>query len=559
MSVLYKVRRADVLRGDDQELHWWNSVMSALVRVGAASKVENIFEQIHLPNVECWTTLIKAKGALGDVEGAVDVLGKMRKERVTPTIRTYNTLIGACVKGGELQKARSLFTEMIKDEVRPNAVSWNILINWHVREKTGEERVEGALQAFSDMKATGVAPNVVTFTTLMKMYTKSGLLNKAEEVFAEMKLRIPADIDITVYNTLLAAYAEKLEWRRCMELLDELDGFYIPDGLGSPWRGGAPAHSGGYARRRPWILEDMKPVSTGNKTICKADAVSFALTVKACAGAGRPDKGREVLDEMMDRGFFPPPMPAVVSLMAGYAKSGRLAESFGILKEAKEWKVYPEERMLTSVMHSCLEAQEPNIALNVWAKFKSGGLKMDVVTGTMLVRAYGMKKEVDIMANVILGMKRKGAGVNVVAYNEGIEWAVRGGRLDVALSLLGDMLEEKIRMNRNTFVAIRGGTQDGHREDTEWVIGGGVEKEEWKGYLLEVMKRVRNAGGVVNGVLYIGLLQSCMMCGDWERVKEIVEIRRKGEVIVGKHDEKAARRLEEVARARQVMDTTLRK
>lgn len=575
IRLLYRLKRAHV----PLDAKFCNGVMCGLIAAGAAERVREVFEEIEGVNVECFTTLVKAYSVLRRPDNALEVLAWMRREGVKPNVRTYNSLIASCVRGGKLEKARGLFSEMLVDEVRPNAVSWNIIINWYVQEKRGARRLQGALKAFGDMKASGVQPNLITYTTIMKAYAKSGQVSKAEEVFAEMKRHMGMKLDSSVYNTLLGAYAARLDWRRCLELLDEMDGFYIPDPLclqtrSGSWNrnSGVPAHSGSFSRRRPWLADTGEEWNgegwgLGGESGCAPDAVSFSLAVKACAGAGQPERAREVFDEMMERGFFPPSQQAVVSLMAGYAKMGMLTESFEVLKKLKSWGVFPEPRVMSALMHGCVTAGQAELALAVYAKLKSGRFEGDVVTYTVLLKAYGMMGDMEKMCNVLKGMQKSGnerVRPNVVTYNVMIECSLRANRADLALKALDELLSGKVGKgpDRNTFEALTMPIKGVEKGKGRWRLESGMYegrggdgegldmgKEEWLQYLMDVLRRVREAGKRPNGVLYEALLTGCEACGEWYLGLGVMKERKAGGFVVGKRDGKVVRRLEDMFRA----------
>lgn len=546
-AVFYRLKRANIPLDE----RMYNVVMWSYISAGAASRALPLFDEIENPNVECYTTLIKAFSMLRRPDDAIALIPAMRRRSVKPNIRTYNALIASCVRGGKLEKARQLFSEMLVDDIQPNAVSWNIIINWHVQQKTGPKRLDGVLNAFADMKASGVSPNVITFTTIMKAYAKSGLLNKAEEVFTEMKMRLPGRVDTSVYNTLLTAYSSRLDWRRCMELLEEMKNYStIPVFAESAPRSRLPT-SRSFVQGRPWLgAEDnssqptpsslRKSILQDDDNRCAPDSVSYSLVVKACASAGRPENARMVFDEMMESGFYPPAGQAVVSLMTGYAQAGLLSEGFNVLKNLKSWGVFPEVRMLTALMHGCLVAGEAGLALSVYAKLKSAKLEGDVVTYTLLLKAYGQLGELEKGLNVIKGMRGHGVKPNSVTYNALIECSVMYGRTDMALKGLDMILKERM-VNRETFSAL---------------VGDGVGRtaEERLQFLMDVLRRVREGGSTPNGELYHALLEGCEKCGEWFLGGNLVREREDGGFVVGRRDRRYVRELEDQFRARQVVD-----
>jgi pentatricopeptide repeat protein len=486
---VHRLRRAEA----PLTLRFYNNLMWSYVRAGAPARAVDVFDDLPNPNVECYTTLVKALGALRRPREAVRLLGEMRARAVAPGLWTYNAVIAACVRGGRLDWAREVLAEMAAAGVRPNVVSWNTIIDWHARQKKGAGRLAGAAAAFAEMKAAGVQPNTVTYTTMMKSYAASGAMNKAEGIFAEMKKRFPdICVDVEAYNTLLAAHAARLDWRRCLELLDEMQLSMTRRALSaSP----APDEGGGGGGER---LEEYRPGDdgfghgglsrsasssrnvlssddglgarsgtgrggpAGNMDIeqllrVKPNAHSYALVIKGCADARRVEIAHTVFDEMLADGISPPPPHAVVSLLGGYASTGDFPRALSMLKRLKEWGIAPNLRMMCALMNSCLNAGEPDLALAIFAKVKASSTPPDVVAFTMLLKAYGMKGDLAKALNVVKAMTRDGATVrpNVVTYNALISCANENGRPDAALRALRMALDDRsVDIDDNTFHAL---------------------------------------------------------------------------------------------------------
>uniref|UniRef100_A0A9I9CG11 PROP1-like PPR domain-containing protein n=1 Tax=Cucumis melo TaxID=3656 RepID=A0A9I9CG11_CUCME len=86
-----------------------------------------------------------------------------------PTVTTYNTLMKAC--GTDYYHAKALMEEMKSVGLTPNHISWSILID-----VCGESHdVESAVQILTTMRMAGVDPDVVAYTTAIKV-TYSTLL-----------------------------------------------------------------------------------------------------------------------------------------------------------------------------------------------------------------------------------------------------------------------------------------------------------------------------------------------------------------------------------------------
>jgi pentatricopeptide repeat protein len=481
-ALVFRLRRAEA----PLTLRFYNNLMWSYVRARAPARAVDIFDDLPNPNVECYTTLAKALGALRRPEAAVKLLAEMRARGVAPNVRTYNAVIAACFRGGggwsqslSADRALALFAEMQVAGIEPNVVTWNTLIDWHARQRKGADRLAGTAKAFAEMKVAGVQPNTVTYTTMMKSYASSGAINKAEGIFVEMKRRFPLiAVDTEAYNTLLTAHAARLDWRRCLELLDEMQlsgergGVQLSDSYrreeeendGEAERKDDDGFSRGGVSRSPSSSRNVlsndsfsASVKTEHPLLVEPNAVSYALVIKACADSRRVEIAHTVFDEMLADGISPPPPHAVVSLLGGYASTGDFSRALDMLNRLKGWGIAPNLRMMCSLMNACLNAQQPDIALAIYAKIKASSTRPDVVAYTMLLRAYGAKGDLDKAYNVIKAMTHGRTPVppNIVTYNALIHCANEVGRPDAALRALQMALaDSNVHLNNNTFQAI---------------------------------------------------------------------------------------------------------
>merc|ERR1719159_823915 len=72
------------------------------------------------------------------------------------------------------------------------------------------------------MKLTGVAPDLITFSTMIKGYCLQGDLDLALGILEEMRRKHNLDPDEIVYNSLLDGCAKQQRLETAMRLLDEM-------------------------------------------------------------------------------------------------------------------------------------------------------------------------------------------------------------------------------------------------------------------------------------------------------------------------------------------------
>jgi pentatricopeptide repeat protein len=299
-----------------------------------------------------------------------------------------------------------------------------------------------------------------------------------------------------------------------------------------------------------------------------------------------------VFDEMLDCGISPPPAHAVMSLLTGFAAAGDFTRGLEMLQEMKAWGIAPNLRMMSTLMHACLESGQADIALAIYAKVKASSTKPDSVTNTLLLRAYGMKGEMDRAFNVVKSMSRDDASArpNVVTYNTLIECANKHNRTDLALRALQMVLRNRfhINMNSNTFdalvctaasinrtvrenrahdVSLSSAPRSARHEDSAGEVSHGEDgayvsstippggdtsmtSERYLQYLMDAVRIIREAGKTPNGTMYVALLETCETCREWHLGAGLVAERRRGAFHVGRSSAADARLFEETFRTR---------
>ncbi|KAL6142009.1 hypothetical protein ACLB2K_060293 [Fragaria x ananassa] len=86
--------------------------------------------------------------------------------------------------------------------IEPDVVSYNILIDGCIQ----VDDTAGALAFFNEMRAKGIAPTKISYTTLMKAFALSGQPKLANKVFDEMLNDPRVKADLVAWNMLVEGY-----------------------------------------------------------------------------------------------------------------------------------------------------------------------------------------------------------------------------------------------------------------------------------------------------------------------------------------------------------------
>lgn len=157
------------------------------------------------PDQVTYTTVISALVKVGSMDRARQVLAEMTRVGVPANRITYNILLKGYCQQLQIDKAKELLKEMADDaEIEPDVVSYNTLIDGCIQ----VDDSAGALVFFNEMRAKGIAPTKVSYTTLMKAFALSGQPKLANQVFDEMIKDPRVKVDLIAWNMLVEGYCK---------------------------------------------------------------------------------------------------------------------------------------------------------------------------------------------------------------------------------------------------------------------------------------------------------------------------------------------------------------
>ncbi|GFE55527.1 pentatricopeptide repeat domain-containing, putative [Babesia ovis] len=213
------------------------------------------------PNTIMYTTLIKGFGQHRQLQRAMQIYEMMVSEGVARNTVTYNSIIDACARVGDMKSAAALLEEMMMNQVEPDLITFSTIIKGYcVQCNMGQsfqllsimyERgikpdgilynslLEGCVKSgrlwlceklWEQMRLHGIAPSNFTLTILIKMYGRSGQLDKVFDLVERLPAEYGFTINAHVYTCLMSAcitngrYTTALEIYRCVK-----DGAVKPD------------------------------------------------------------------------------------------------------------------------------------------------------------------------------------------------------------------------------------------------------------------------------------------------------------------------------------------
>ncbi|CAL0316974.1 unnamed protein product [Lupinus luteus] len=296
----------------------YTSLMKGYMKAGRVADTVRMLEAMRHqddsashPDHVSYTTVVSALVKTGSMDRARQVLSEMLRIGVAANRITYNILLKGYCKQLQMDKARELLKEMIDDAgIQPDVVSYNTLIDGCIL----VDDSAGALAFFNEMRARGITPTKISYTTLMKAFAFSGQPKLANKVFDEMINDRQVKVDVIAWNMLVEGYCRLglvEEAKKVIQKMKE-NGFHPDVGTyGSLANGIALARRPGEALLL-WneVKERCEVSKEGNKTDSpvpplKPDEGLLDTLADICVRAAFFRKALEIVACMEENGISP--------------------------------------------------------------------------------------------------------------------------------------------------------------------------------------------------------------------------------------------------------------
>ncbi|XP_017243113.1 pentatricopeptide repeat-containing protein At2g41720 isoform X2 [Daucus carota subsp. sativus] len=410
--------RTDQARGLFFEMQEWrckpdaetyNALISAHARAGQWRWAMNIMDDMLRaaipPSRATYNNLINACGSSGNWKEALNVCKKMTDNGVGPDLVTHNIVLSAYKSGGEYAKALSYFELMKGTKIRPDTTTLNIVIHCLVKNR----QYMKAIDIFTSMrdKRAECDPDVVTFTTMIHLYSVSGQVEDSRAVFDTM-LAEGLKPNIVSYNTLLGAYALR-----------------------------------GMSKEALLVFNEIK------KNGLRPDIVSYTSLLNAYGRSQQPGKAAEVF-EAMKKNNWKPNLVSYNALLDAYGSSGHLAEAVDLMHAMEQDGVYPNIVSISTLLAACGRCCQKVKIDSILSAAESRGIELNTVAYNSAIGSYMSVGEFDKALKLYSSMRKK-VKCDSITYNLLISGCNKMSRYHEALKFLDEMVDLRIPLSKEVY------------------------------------------------------------------------------------------------------------
>ncbi|KAJ8477538.1 hypothetical protein OPV22_021265 [Ensete ventricosum] len=272
--------------------------------------------------------------------GSIELARKVFSEMVVRDSVTWSSMLHGYMKHIGLESACQLFDEMpMKD-----TGCWTVMITGHVQAK----RPVRALQLFLQMKSEGHIPIPITLLGVLSACADIGALDLGRTVHTYI-IKINVDADVTVYNALVDMYSKSGNVGMAYQIFEEM--MYKDVFTWTTMISGLAAHGDGYGA--------MKVFSKMLNSGVIPNEVTFVGVLSACSHSGLIHEGRKWFGRMKSIFSLSPQLEHYGCMVDLLGRAGLLTEAKSLIEKMD---TEPDAIIWRSLLSACLAHSDAQLA-----------------------------------------------------------------------------------------------------------------------------------------------------------------------------------------------------
>merc|ERR550537_852573 len=327
-----------------------NVVLDAFVRLKDMKRLTSVVKKVKtmamVPPVATINTLMKAFNSLKQIDEVMELWRVMTEVReLEPNDISIGCVTDALVSNERVDEAAE-FLASVKKKYPLNTVIYSTLIKGFAITRNAA----AAWEAFENMKAESIAPNLVTMNTLIDAHARAGKMDKCAEILGSMKEYFGIEPDRITYSTIVKGFCMMGHIDQAVAVMESArrTGFAADVIIYNTILDGCSTrdHFEMCDRLYSQMIQDgVKPTN-------------FTLTVmiKRFGRGGELDKAFEVAETVPARFGFKPNQQAFTCLISACVMNRSMDKALGVLKKMKEEGPYPDnmpyEKIISGFMRN---------------------------------------------------------------------------------------------------------------------------------------------------------------------------------------------------------------
>lgn len=381
------------------------------------------------------------------LEKVFKIFGDIKSHEIPLNAITFNTLMDACVEVGDFEKTLTLFDEMKKIEIKPDIYTYAVIVKG-LKSNKGKDNVKKAIEIFELVKNdSSIKVDEVLFNSVLDICIKNNDINKAEEIFREMKKSDITPSAIT-FSIMIKGYGNEKNLEKCYELYQELLSMnLIPNEIIF----GCLMNCAVKCSNLELMIEIYQKMLSLNM---KMNSVIFTTLIKGFAKMKKYEESFSVYDSITKQEKEKSNIIMFNAILDVCAESENYEKLLSIFNELQEEKNenFPNANLLTysTVIKGMIKAKRFNDAYKIYNNLRQTTIKLDEIVYNVMIDGFAEAGEKEKAENLFVEMKKLNVKRTSIIYSILIKMYAKTslkneGDLTKAVSLINLMREDGIK------------------------------------------------------------------------------------------------------------------
>lgn len=304
-----------------------------------------------------------------------ELLGIMSADECEPDSYTFNTLVQGASKARNVERATKYFREMVIRGIPPSEGTYSSIMM--VYQRFG--MVDEAEYVYSHMVASG-KHSCMTYSSMITIYTRGGLFEKSEEVMEDMKRNnVVPDRDNQLKQ--LNAYGQQGKIKEAEEVMEAVEQSGMHLGIVGYNSMITAYGKAGLYDKAVGLFQKLKDAGL------QPDEVTYSCMIGACGRAGKLKDALNFFEEM--KSFHIRPTPSNYStLISLYGKAGNVVGVVRVIADMKKYGCKPDWQTLDAVVKAYERAGQTKKVTQVLGLLRDAGWVQEVGSYGTLLHIY---------------------------------------------------------------------------------------------------------------------------------------------------------------------------
>jgi len=357
----------------------YNSVLDTCVKYSKIDLAESIFEEMTSqavsPSLITYSIMIKGYGMVYKLDKAVQTFNDLKNIGFEPNEIIYGCLLNAAVRCNRIDIMNEIYQNMKKDGIKPNSIIHTTLIKGYNKIK----KYDLAFEIFDSIpEIEKDSSNIVIYNAILDCCVESKNFEKLNDIYLYIrtkseKLENFPQPNVITYSTVIKGFAKSgrvEEANRIYEFLKS-NAYQLDEVLfNTVCDGFARANQNALAHK---ILSDMKAAGV------KRSSIIYSILIKMYSNQMDEIGSLKVYEEMIKDGVKPS-LVTYTTLMQMFIKKKKLLKACEIFEDMKADNIKPDPVCYNFIVNGCTFNQKLELAIKYLLESINENMKLSEET-----------------------------------------------------------------------------------------------------------------------------------------------------------------------------------